>query len=278
MVGLQVKSLGGDFSQFVSPAHRRGHADHDLELLLRPGRWLRADQRAADDRRAAPDDERPGPVTTRSRTPASIRAIAYNEAETSMFADAARTQFNVDGTGVTIGVLSDSVNQYNGGLVRVVRDRRPQPQPIPSTCSRTARPAATDEGRAMLENIHDIAPGANLAFATADGGDLGLRQTTSRPWPTRPKSNIIVDDVGYADEPMFQDGLIAQAVNTVTAQGVTYFSAAGNDGRQRLPVDVPRRPPARSPGIGTGTFMNFNPNGGDQHRAADHDRRIANAD
>ena len=29
-----------------------------------------------------------------------------------MFADVARTEFNVDGTGVTIGVLSDSVNQY----------------------------------------------------------------------------------------------------------------------------------------------------------------------
>ena len=29
MVGLEVKSLGGDFSQFVSPAHERRHADHD---------------------------------------------------------------------------------------------------------------------------------------------------------------------------------------------------------------------------------------------------------
>ena len=43
---------------------------------------------------------------------ANYQGVAYNEAETSMFADVARTQFNVDGTGVTIGVLSDSVNQF----------------------------------------------------------------------------------------------------------------------------------------------------------------------
>ncbi len=26
----------------------------------------------------------------------------------------------------------------------------------------------------MLENIHDVAPGASLDFATADGGDLAI--------------------------------------------------------------------------------------------------------
>ena len=46
----------------------------------------------------------------------SYQGDAYNEAETSMFADVARTQFNVDGTGVTVGVLSDSVSQFSGGL------------------------------------------------------------------------------------------------------------------------------------------------------------------
>jgi len=31
---------------------------------------------------------------------------------------------------------------------------------------------------------------------------------------------------------MFQDGIIAQAVDEVVASGVSYFSAAGNEGRQ----------------------------------------------
>ena len=40
---------------------------------------------------------------------------------------------------------------------------------------------------------------------------------------------MIVDDVTYFEEPFFQDGPVAVAVNEVTAAGVTYFSAAGND-------------------------------------------------
>ena len=51
----------------------------------------------------------------------NFQGVAYNEAETSMFADVARTQFGVDGTGVTVGVLSDSVNQFAGGLADSVK-------------------------------------------------------------------------------------------------------------------------------------------------------------
>ena len=81
----------------------------------------------------------------------------------------------------------------------------------------------------MLENIHDIAPGASLAFATAPISDLAFSQNITRPGQTRPAPTSSVDDIGYPDEPMFQDGFISQAIDTVTAQGVTYFSAAGNE-------------------------------------------------
>ena len=41
---------------------------------------------------------------------------------------------------------------------------------------------------------------------------------------------MIVDDVGYFNESPFQDDVISQAVNTVTAAGVLYFSSAANSG------------------------------------------------
>ena len=40
---------------------------------------------------------------------------------------------------------------------------------------------------------------------------------------------MIVDDVSYFEEPFFQDGPVAVAINEVVAKGVAYFSAAGND-------------------------------------------------
>ena len=42
--------------------------------------------------------------------------------------------------------------------------------------------------------------------------------------------DIIVDDVGYFDESPFQDDIIAQAVDDVTADGAMFFSSAGNEG------------------------------------------------
>ena len=80
----------------------------------------------------------------------------------------------------------------------------------------------------MLEILHDLAPGAELYFATAFSSEatfasniLALRAAGC---------DIIVDDVFYPEEPTFQDGIVAQAVNSVIADGGFYFSAAGNSG------------------------------------------------
>ena len=43
------------------------------------------------------------------------------------------------------------------------------------------------------------------------------------------KADVISDDVGYSDEPFFEDGLIGHAVDDVFDAGVSYFSSAGND-------------------------------------------------
>jgi hypothetical protein len=90
-----------------------------------------------------------------------------------------------------------------------------------------------DEGTAMLEIVHDVAPSAALAFCPAFGatGQQGLADAVT--WLATEAfggkgADVIVDDVGYLTEPFFQDGVIAQAVDAAVARGVSYFSSAGN--------------------------------------------------
>src|SRR5215212_172106 len=88
-----------------------------------------------------------------------------------------------------------------------------------------------DEGRALMQIIHDIAPGAKLAFLTAGPGQANYARAIEKLATAPTNAKVIVDDIIYHAEPIFQDGIIAQAVDQVTAKGVAYFSAAGNDTR-----------------------------------------------
>ena len=80
----------------------------------------------------------------------------------------------------------------------------------------------------MLEIIHDLAPGAKLFFATAFNGAQSFADNIRALRAAG--CDIIVDDVIYVNESPFQDGIIAAAVNDVTADGALYFSSAGNEG------------------------------------------------
>ncbi len=85
----------------------------------------------------------------------------------------------------------------------------------------------------MPQIVHDLAPHASLAFATAFESEESFAhniEALARPVAEGGAgAKVIVDDVAYFEEPFFQDGPVAAAVNKVTAEGVTYFSAAGND-------------------------------------------------
>ena len=112
----------------------------------------------------------------------------------------------------------------------------------------------SDEGRAMLQIVHDVAPGAGLAFYTADNSEAdfanGIGKLAASVASGGAGAKVIADDVGYFDEPFFQDGIVAQAIDAVEAQGVAYFSAAGNDGtlaydNRHAQLSAPRRPRRR---------------------------------
>jgi len=129
-----------------------------------------------------------------------------------------------DGSGVKIGVLSDSYNALGGAAAGVASGDLPTGLQVLDEIDFLGD--GTDEGRAMVELIHDCAPGSPIAFASAFNGELEFALNIVALFNAG--CRVICDDVGYLDEPYFQDGIISQSVTQVTNSGAVYFAAAGN--------------------------------------------------
>ncbi len=183
-------------------------------------------------------------------------------------ADIARSTYGLTGAGVKVGIVSDSFNTRTTTSDHYAQDVAsgdlPNNVQILNDMS-----GGTDEGRAMAQVVYDSAPGASLAFATGDGGQVAFANNIKALRDAGAK--VIVDDLTYLDEPMFQDGVIAQAVDNVTASGVSYFSAAGNfarnsyesawrTGNVRADGSIPNV--AGTPHFYGGTTFDFDPGAG----------------
>lgn len=161
--------------------------------------------------------------------------IALSQGDEAVRGDFARNGFKVYGENVKVGVLSDSYNSLSGNPAQadVLNEDLPgagnsmNPTPV-QLLKEYPFGARTDEGRAMLQIIHDVAPKAELAFRTGyvSAGDMakGIYELYAD------SCEIIVDDITYITEPFLKDGVVAKAVDSVSAMGVSYFSAAGNFG------------------------------------------------
>jgi hypothetical protein len=149
-----------------------------------------------------------------------------SQGDEAQASDVLRTNSSVDGAGTIVGVLSDSYNCLGGEAAGITSGDLPATVNVLKDEIGCA--SGTDEGRGMLEIVHDVAPGAGLAFYTAFLGqaDFANGITVLR---TTGNADVIVDDVLYFAEPMFQDGIIADAADAAFAAGVPYFSAAGNE-------------------------------------------------
>jgi hypothetical protein len=174
---------------------------------------------------------------------------AISEGLGQLQVDDARGAFGLRGRGITVGVLSDSFDTAgeaaSGGAIATHASQDVASNDLPGpagSCSDQQLPVdvlaegdseGADEGRAMLQIVHDLAPHAKLAFATAFESEESFAQNIERL--ARPVSaggagaEVIVDDVAWFEEPFFQDGPVAAAIDKVTAEGVTYLTATGND-------------------------------------------------
>ena len=161
----------------------------------------------------------------RSASAMTRAGAVTSQGDAALLADAARSAFGVDGTGVTVGVLSDSYDCKGGAAADV--SSNDLPAGVQLLAEEPGCGSGSDEGRAMMQIVHDVAPGVNQAFHTAFGGTADFASGITE-LATIAGAGIINDDVIYFAEPMFQDGIIAQAVDTVKAMGVAYFSSAGN--------------------------------------------------
>jgi len=165
----------------------------------------------------------------------ALPAKAVSQGDESLNGPAARADFGVDGTGITVGTLSDTFACNPAAFLpgaptsTYAEDLSNDELPTDTTILDNGPCPGTDEGRGMAQLIHDVAPGASIAFHTAFNSELdfaeGIIELASAG------ADVIVDDVRYFAEPFFSDGRIAQAVDIVAADGVPYFSSAGNQAR-----------------------------------------------
>ena len=132
-------------------------------------------------------------------------------------ANEARVAFGVTGVGVPVGVISNGADHR--ALPVASGDLPPQGTII--------RPGSGDEGTAMMEIIHDLAPGAPLLF-WGSAGATSLEMVAGINALAGAGARVIVDDVTFFDQPKFQDGDVAQAARNFASGGRLYVSGANN--------------------------------------------------
>ena len=172
-----------------------------------------------------------------------------SQGDKALRSDFSRLGYGIDGDGVKIGVISNSYNtigayygpEHGGADEDIGYGDLPGPGnenyftevDVFLDIDPDIYGPLSDEGRAMLQIIHDIAPGAELAFRTGFLGEQdmadGIRQLANG-FGNHTPCDLIVDDITYITAPFFRDGVVAKAVDEVVAQGVTFFSSAGNFG------------------------------------------------
>ncbi|WKK66337.1 S8 family peptidase [Lutimonas zeaxanthinifaciens] len=177
------------------------------------------------------------------------RGLVVSQGDATQTTDIVRESFKlidqegrvspVDGTGITIGVMSNSYDKQPftpGNPSKATLDV--WAGDLPGTGNTNfSEPVnvlmdypygeASDEGRAMMHIIHDVAPGASLAFYAAS---VSPRVFETGFGALSEISDIIVDDITFITEPFFGGGKISVAIDEFVNTGGIHFTSAGNFG------------------------------------------------
>jgi len=188
------------------------------------------------------------------------------EGDAILFSADVRSQFTLDGTGVRVGVVSDGLKgvfatgcttacagvadgpistgdlpaatgvrnasgvltSSTGGIIGRSFQANGDLEGLPPATPACAFPGAGAEGTALLEIVHDLAPGARLSFANGDT-DLAFNQAVNF---LAASNDVVVDDIGFFGEPY--DGTSSVSRNTAAALNNpdfpirAYFTSVGN--------------------------------------------------
>ena len=154
-----------------------------------------------------------------------------------------------EGTGMQIACISNSFNAHTAKPASTDVTNFDLPgsatnpvntNPVFVLLDDLSSTSSDDEGRGMCQIAYKMAPKAKIAFGTADTGEVGfanviraLAGVNSSDFPNAStqgfKADTECDDVGYFDEPFFQDGIVGMGVADASANGTCYFSSAAND-------------------------------------------------
>ena len=130
----------------------------------------------------------------------------------------------ITGEGIKVGIISDGVDHKDEAFAV---DELPYIDVVAD--------GSGDEGTAMLEIVYDIAPGAQLAFASHGGSEAEMAANIDAL--VQSGCNIICDDITFWHEPIFENGIIGTKVNEVYNNGILYVASAGNYGDKHYAGD-----------------------------------------
>ena len=164
-----------------------------------------------------------GVLALRPPTYARIAAgTVTSEGDAALRAELARDLLGLSGAGVRVGVISDGV----AGLAAAIASGD-APTPEVQRAFNSGGLLAGSEGTAMIEIVHDLAPGAGILFASVS---TFLEMMEAVDFLAE-RADIVVDDLGFLFPDDQQSDLsvnTAAALNNPDWRIRGYFTAAGN--------------------------------------------------